>query len=996
MKQSTYGVIILSAAVVLLAALGIRAFLAPASRIPAQYADAITEHANGDFVYQLDPGAIAFDESQQTIYVQNLLIVYTVSELSDREKQALADAVDGTLMASEQVLYASHELPMAFDTSEADDNPWTNLDLFVGPEDDRGNETSPGGNDWWAEAVGAYTAWSYGDLFHDVTAGVFDNGVNLDHEDLSGNAIPLPGYPNNSPDEHGTGVAAMIGAKNNTVGLRGLACGSDNKVTLVCADWSPVTNDNDTARKDFICYMDTGEAIEVMKQMVEADVRVINNSWGLSTITYWEYLFDGMNPQNWKPDTIWSENYVREYSIPYLLMILQMLSQAQTDDTDLQNHGEVLFVQSAGNDTRDCWYDAAFCAIDQELWDRVVGADTWQGISYEDVRQHILIVASVDNVRNDSGDYQISFFSNYGDNVDLCAPGAEIFTAGEYAYHITQGTSLAAPIVAGSAAVLWAIDPSLTVPEVWSLLCDNTAHSSYPIEDNPGAYPMVNIGLAVEALLSQRTPDRACVVRAVDSHTGEPVENAVVTLLDMDGYTIDFDGGAPEEDLASQYYLADAATDSDGTAVFYDYPNDAYPACIRADGYEPWYGWVDCTIYYLENGLPEGTTAMLLREGEGSEDSGSGSEGGGSGGNEGGNEGGSSQSAQELLLAQLDTLAGQYGVIATGNEEYLTDMLQSTNWEIPAQRLTGLLGADIKDYDNDGQPELLTIRLDFQSAKDAGNWAPVTHYYISVYEAAPDLSGASMSAQQCVTIEGLGAMTSSVSNAVHFASVSRSNDRTVLYMDAYYNSSGEYYGIVSFVYDGTNLTPINGLLVSESIFDLDFYSFQDSSALEKFLPPVSMGNTGSAISQFQGWLRNEGVEEMKAETDWLSRDNGWRNPDKDTEVFLEFFKKTYDSKLESLGLIDQAPRGDALNPDRWSFDFETWEPYGGNYYQDCLLRPAQHYRSTNSPFLKELLTELCGVSAPLTNSPDAPTGPHSLNCIRLECYDETGLLDAYR
>ena len=64
-------------------------------------------------------------------------------------------------------------------------------------------------------------------------------------------------------------------------------------------------------------------------------------------------------------------------------------------------------------------------------------------------------------------------FSNYGNYIDLCAPGVDILSTmlnGTYAYG--SGTSFAAPFVAGVAALLLSKYPSLTPQEVAETLYD--------------------------------------------------------------------------------------------------------------------------------------------------------------------------------------------------------------------------------------------------------------------------------------------------------------------------------------------------------------------------------------------------------------------------------------------------------------------------------------------------------------------------------------------
>ena len=85
-----------------------------------------------------------------------------------------------------------------------------------------------------------------------------------------------------------------------------------------------------------------------------------------------------------------------------------------------------------------------------------------------------------------------SYYSNYGSTVELSAPGGDVRVSGggvlstvnagsttpgnENAYAFFQGTSMAAPHVAGVAALMYSVDPSLTPNEVASVL-EGTARS---------------------------------------------------------------------------------------------------------------------------------------------------------------------------------------------------------------------------------------------------------------------------------------------------------------------------------------------------------------------------------------------------------------------------------------------------------------------------------------------------------------------------------------
>lgn len=69
----------------------------------------------------------------------------------------------------------------------------------------------------------------------------------------------------------------------------------------------------------------------------------------------------------------------------------------------------------------------------------------------------------------------VSPFSSYGkQNVDLFAPGEDIYIAkpnNEYGYD--SGTSLAAPMVSGTAALIWLYYPKLTVQEVKKIILES-------------------------------------------------------------------------------------------------------------------------------------------------------------------------------------------------------------------------------------------------------------------------------------------------------------------------------------------------------------------------------------------------------------------------------------------------------------------------------------------------------------------------------------------
>ena len=127
-------------------------------------------------------------------------------------------------------------------------------------------------------------------------------------------------------------------------------------------------------------------------------------------------------------------------------------SQALKDAIDAATGAGQLFIAAAGNDSSD--NDA--------------------NVSYPSGYNcaNIIAVASITSAGSLSG------FSNYGaTSVDIGAPGSDILsTEPGNTYGLKSGTSMATPHVSGAAALLWAIDPSLS----WMAIRDAILDSARP------------------------------------------------------------------------------------------------------------------------------------------------------------------------------------------------------------------------------------------------------------------------------------------------------------------------------------------------------------------------------------------------------------------------------------------------------------------------------------------------------------------------------------
>jgi subtilisin family serine protease len=87
-------------------------------------------------------------------------------------------------------------------------------------------------------------------------------------------------------------------------------------------------------------------------------------------------------------------------------------------------------------------------------------------------------------------------FSNYGKTtVDIFAPGFEIYnTVPENEYQKLQGTSMAAPMVSGVAAMIKSYYPSLTMKEIKDIIIESGKDYSGTMHTKPGASEKVDFG----------------------------------------------------------------------------------------------------------------------------------------------------------------------------------------------------------------------------------------------------------------------------------------------------------------------------------------------------------------------------------------------------------------------------------------------------------------------------------------------------------------------
>lgn len=140
------------------------------------------------------------------------------------------------------------------------------------------------------------------------------------------------------------------------------------------------------------------------------------------------------------------------------------VSTALIDALDSASAAGILLINAAGNASSD---------LDQRAQ---------QPASFSAQNLSSITVANA-NTRDHVQNFPIYHSSNVGlESVTLAAPGVDIFStwlsSADSAYRTQTGTSMAAPIVSGIAALLWSLEPDLTAPQLRAILESSITESS--------------------------------------------------------------------------------------------------------------------------------------------------------------------------------------------------------------------------------------------------------------------------------------------------------------------------------------------------------------------------------------------------------------------------------------------------------------------------------------------------------------------------------------
>ena len=511
------------------------------------------------------------------------------------------------------------------------------------PNDSRwatGDETSWNNNanlHWGADAIRLPETWEFirsCSLFT-VNVGVFDHMFYDEHEDLSFAETFLNSFTDNS---HGTHVAGIIAAtQDNGKGISGVS----PNAKLYGYSVNGRRNQSDDQKTNVYGLTVMEEQAALTWFICLNDCKIINYSWGKPS--KYTYRSEKMTIEQYESGEFYNlvcEEYDNEIN-PLIDCLNQFLEEGY----------DFLIVASAGNNNN----------VEGSVQDAKLNS-IMTYISTPELHNRIIVVGSAGT--SDNVHYRVSDYSNYGMRVDLLAPGENIYStvyswdvilntlnggSGHSSYDYMSGTSMAAPQVSGTAAVIWGINPELTGPEVKRIITETaTGMYSYRFDQSftrPYIYPMLDAYAAVKAAYATITTNedwasiyRDYVIGGGITYTYHPAENSwedpyytdifgleyyqynddylpiCFSLYDMDRNGVPelfgYNGGG-EGAFGTVYaftvedgemkYLGDVAT-REGAVFYYD--NDLYPGVFDESMHMDYHG---IGYSYLEDGELKGT-----------------------------------------------------------------------------------------------------------------------------------------------------------------------------------------------------------------------------------------------------------------------------------------------------------------------------------------------------------------------------------------------------
>ena len=424
---------------------------------------------------------------------------------------------------------------------------------------------------WGFHEINTPMAWALlaanKDVVNPVKVGVSDCGFSDTHPDLGfvsifydngDHGMTTKKFYIDSGRDHGTHVSGTFAANTDDgTGICGVYPYGNGRLYAACVSRADKYS-NDIA-SNRATTMGTKAAFA---ELIVRNVKVINFSVGF-------------NDYSFQYNDLWHKKTSKTAK-----------SLAGFYDRMLKKGYDFVISASAGNSSStltghlEAKYNSSLCLIEQS--------------DYPDVYNRIIVVGSLDR------DLSISEFSNGGNRTEIYAPGGDIYSAlysdlhsGEL-YGSKNGTSMAAPHVAGVAAMVWSANASLTGEEVKNIVIStaDTSKTSVPVLDAAAAVQTALNGSTFAPHLIHTNAaiiGKVCKIGLIDS----PIEEATIT--------------ATECNTKNEYT---AKSDLDGQFDIL-LPAGKYIFTIEADGYKTYTSEV---IELSDNSVYNAKTIKLKKD----------------------------------------------------------------------------------------------------------------------------------------------------------------------------------------------------------------------------------------------------------------------------------------------------------------------------------------------------------------------------------------------
>ncbi|MGI6216178.1 MAG: S8 family serine peptidase [Coriobacteriales bacterium] len=382
-----------------------------------------------------------FSEDPAVEYVQPNYLYYLPEDLAGMDETGSTTESASTTSESDSTTATSETSTQSSDNSTLTttvDDPAASV-----------SSSSATANQWWLYAINAFDAWDYQTCDNSVTIAILDTGIRFDHEDLADNILTDYAYDavnetqlteSSTGDDwaHGTHVAGIAaGVANNSTGIAGVSYNAN--ILPIKVFYQDYTGDIVASSADLVVAYDYLQGL--MDSGDLTDLHVINMSLG------------GYG----SPD---SEDYALENRISTM------------------NDEGVMTVCAAGN------------------------GETSAASYPSDFDECVSVVAT-------TADNSHAYYSDYNSSKDIAAPGGDGYSTGgiystynssSSSYAKMSGTSMAAPVVSGCAALIFAYEPDISVEDATQILYDTATDLGDEGFDNYFGWGLVNIEAALQSM----------------------------------------------------------------------------------------------------------------------------------------------------------------------------------------------------------------------------------------------------------------------------------------------------------------------------------------------------------------------------------------------------------------------------------------------------------------------------------------------------------------